>query len=176
MSEATHVVFVGLMGAGKSTVGSIVARKLGWQFADTDQVVAALAGKSVADIFDHDGEAAFRLAELAALDALLDDPTPRVIATGGGVVTTEEARQRLMEERGDLITIWLDVSPSAAVARISDPSTRPLLEGNPVGRLQVIASERQHWYELVADIRIDVNRKSVSQVTRDVLEALGGEQ
>ena len=92
MSNTTHVVLVGLMGAGKSTVGSAVARTLGWHFADTDQVVASLAGKSVAEIFDHDGEAAFRLAELAALDALLDEPSPRVISTGGGAVTTEEAR------------------------------------------------------------------------------------
>ncbi len=174
MSNTTHVVLVGLMGAGKSTVGSAVARTLGWHFADTDQVVASLAGKSVVEIFDHDGEAAFRLAELAALDTLLDEPSPRVIATGGGAVTTEEARKRLIDSDEHILTIWLDVSPGTAVSRIIDPSTRPLLEGNPVGRLQVIASERHKWYELVSDVHIDVNQKSVSQAIEAVLEAVGG--
>ena len=174
MSDVTRVVLIGLMGAGKSTVGSAVARKLGWQFADTDHVVASISGKTVAEMFDQDGEASFRLAELAALDALLDDTTPRVIATGGGVVSTEEARQRLIDSDDSVLTIWLDVKPATAVARISDPSTRPLLVGNPVARLQAIASERQQWYELVADLRVDVSVRSVSEVTASVLEALGG--
>lgn len=175
MSRPSQVVLVGLMGAGKTTVGALVARTLDWQFADTDAVVATLAGKSVAEIFENDGEARFRLAELAALDALLDDTSPRVIATGGGIVSTQEARQRLEECDDSVLTIWLDVSPSAAVARITNPKTRPLLEGNPIGRLQVIASERNDWYEQVSDIRIAVDRKTVSQVAAEIIDSLGGD-
>ena len=94
--RATHVVLVGLMGSGKTTVGKKVAKLIGHRFVDADVELEARTGRSVASWFT-DGEPAFRAAEANLLEDLLADPSPLVVGAGGGVVVTEANRRRLQE-------------------------------------------------------------------------------
>jgi shikimate kinase len=170
VTPSRHVVLVGLMGAGKSSVGRLLAQALGQRFADTDELVVASQGASVAELFQVMGEQGFRALELAALADELHGTEPGVVATGGGVVTTEEGRALL---RGHHPVILLDVSPEVAASRIGDGRSRPLLAGEPVARLRALAEERRAAYLEVADHVVEVDRRTPGQVVGALLELLG---
>lgn len=95
IADSRHLVLIGMMGVGKSTVGRALARALGRPFLDSDDAVEARSGRTVADIFAADGEAAFRAVEAEVMAALLDDPRPSVIAAAGGSVLDAGTRERL---------------------------------------------------------------------------------
>ena len=129
-----NVVLVGLSGSGKSTVGRYLANRLNLPLYDTDAIIEAEAGRSAADIFASEGEAAFRLRESAVLSAVLAK-SPAVIATGGGIVTVPENTARI---RSSAFVVWLDATTSAILTRIAGHrQPRPLLQGdNPYERLE----------------------------------------
>jgi len=160
------IVLVGLSGSGKSTVGQIVARKLGWQFLDTDAMVEEASGMSIPEIFSQQGEAAFRARERDALaDATSRDNV--VVATGGGAVTTPEGRELI----GRGFVVWLVVSPERAAQRLeANPETedRPLLEGDVLGRLQRLLEQRRAYYEL-ADAAVDVDALTPEQAADELI-------
>ncbi|MGE5595508.1 MAG: 3-dehydroquinate synthase [Hyphomicrobiales bacterium] len=160
------IVLVGLSGSGKSTVGKLIANRLGWQFLDTDQLIADEAGKRVEDIFAKEGEYAFREREQRALDAAtrLDHV---VIATGGGAPTTAPSRDAI----GRGFVVWLVVSPERAARRLAEnPETeaRPLLAGDPGTRLRQLLDERQSLYQL-ADAAVDVDSLTPEQCADEVI-------
>ena len=129
-----HLVLVGLMGAGKTTVGEACAQRLGRAFVDVDQTVEAVAGRSVAEIFRTDGEAAFRDLERRAVADVAASPAPLVIACGGGAVLDTDSR-RALRETG--FVVWLRATPTElarvasatapkrTVARCSAPAATP---------------------------------------------------
>ncbi|MCK9518626.1 MAG: 3-dehydroquinate synthase [Dehalococcoidia bacterium] len=160
------IVLVGLSGSGKSTVGELVARKLGWQFVDTDAMVEEAAGIPVAHIFSREGEAAFRSRERTALaEATARDNV--VVATGGGAVTSAEGRDLI----GRGFVVWLVVSPERAAGRLQanpDTEERPLLEGDAAGRLRRLLEERRAFYEL-ADAAVDVDALTPEQSAAEVV-------
>ena len=117
-SEPGHVVLVGLMGSGKTTTGRILARRLRRPLFDSDQLVEARTGRTVREIFEADGEDAYRTLETAALLDALAEPEPAVIAAAGGVVIREENR-RALRDAGALV-VWLQGRP-----RRADRSGRP---------------------------------------------------
>src|SRR5262245_4174665 len=119
-----HVVLVGLMGTGKSTVGRRLARDLDRPFADLDEQIELAEGVTVARLFRERGEAAFRAVESAQLAGLVARPAPLVIAAGGGVVVSD-ANRRLL---APTFVVWLQASPRFLAAR-TDPTHRPLLAG-----------------------------------------------
>jgi shikimate kinase len=170
VSEPAPIVLIGLMGAGKSVVGRSLADRLGGGFVDTDDQLAREAGRSISELFAEEGEVAFRQRELRALAAALSRPDVAVVATGGGVVTTEAGRSLLL---GAPSVVFLDVSVEAALARVGDARSRPLLAGDPEGRLRSLAAERRPAYLEVADVSVDASGRSVQAVVDDVLEALG---
>lgn len=151
-----HLVLIGLMGSGKSTVGRRIAKLMDRPFVDADAALEEAAGRSVADVFAADGEAAFRALERDTLARLLDGDPPTVVASGGGVVLLEENRRRLTA--GDVTVVWLDAAPAFLASRISAKPHRPLLAGDeaPAEVLARMHAERAPLYREVADITVQV--------------------
>jgi shikimate kinase len=165
----TAVVLVGAPGAGKSTVGRRLAKRWGVEFRDSDQMVEAEAGKSVADIFVDDGETAFRAHERDVIAAALDKPDG-VLALGGGAVLDASTRARLVEAP----CVWLRVGVSEAAKRVGLNTARPLLLGNVRGTLMTLLDERTSLYEEVASWTVDTDGRTVDEVVAAVAEAVEG--
>ena len=149
----SHVVLVGLMGAGKSTVGRRLAKELQRPFADVDEQVELRAGVTVPHLFASRGEAAFRALEAEVLAELLASEAPLVVAAGGGAVTGAANRAALMRSRARVV--WLRASPEFLAGR-TDPTHRPLLAGDARGTLARLHAERAPLYAEVADVTVDV--------------------
>ena len=161
-----HVVLVGLMGAGKSTVGRALADRLGRPFVDVDAEVEARAGRTVAELFAEEGEAAFRAREAEAVADALGSPAPAVVATGGGAVLCPRTRHALDGQA----TVWLRAAPEVLAGRVGSGGDRPLLAGeDPAARLARLAEERDPLYHDVAGIVVDVGGLSVEEVVDRVL-------
>lgn len=162
------IVLVGLMGAGKSTVGRRLARRLNLPFVDSDIEIEEAAGTSTADLFERYGEHDFRDGE-RRLVARLVDGTVRVIATGGGAFIDPRTRQ-LLNERA--ITVWLDAPVEVLAERTARRDTRPLLrEGNRAAKLASLAEQRGPMYS-EAHIHIRSGKGSHDKVVDAIIEAL----
>lgn len=171
MSTRQAIVFVGLMGSGKTTVGKRIAQELGYTFIDSDDLVAQRAGKSVRDIFSQDGEQVFRLHETEAIRATLCTGSSNIVlATGGGAVISETNRH-MLEECATRV-IWLDASIDDLVTRTKSGVARPLLDGNAEQTLKSLSAQRAAWYEQVADVRIDTRGKNAAKVCAQVMGEL----
>lgn len=158
------VVLVGLMGAGKSTVGRRLAKRLGLPFVDSDVAIEEASGSSTAELFERFGEHNFRDGE-RRLVARLMDGSVRVIATGGGAFIDERTRQ-LLNERA--ITVWLDAPIKVLAERTGRRNTRPLLnDGNRAETLARLSEQRQPFY---AEAQIHI--RSGSGAHSDVVEAI----
>lgn len=168
----SHVFLIGFMGAGKSTVGKIVAERLGLPFMDLDDTIEQSAGRSVREIFDSEGEATFRELESQAL-ASLSDVEPSVVACGGGVVISPENRTML---KSSGIVVYLRVSAGETLARLGDDDTRPLLAG-PGGLIAATAllDARESLYEAVADIAVETIGRTPDEVASTVAQFVAAE-
>ena len=171
-----HVVLVGLPGAGKSTVGRAVSERLGRPFVDLDRLVERTLNKRVSQIFDQDGELAFRAAEAEASRVVAQMPVS-VIAPGGGWALNPIARAHLVD-RGRII--YLRVTPEAAVRRMGHGiSRRPLLASaaDPYQAMRAIYGARRAAYESCADLTVDTGGMKRSRVVTRVVElVLAAEQ
>ena len=179
-AEPRHLVLVGMMGAGKSSVGRRLALMLRRPFVDTDRLVEERAGKTVAEIFADDGEPAFRALESQTVRDVLASDAWGVVAFGGGAVLDPDNR-RLARELA--LVVWLQ-APARELARrvTSSPRraapSRPLLTkgGLPAqATLDGIARQREDAYRAVAHLLIDTAGRSVGQVAAAVLAATGWE-
>lgn len=170
------IVLVGLMGSGKSSVGARVARSIGAQFIDTDDLIAQHSGRSVRDMFAQDGEEAFRIAEVAALNNAFENVTTGqdiVISTGGGVVL-DPINRKVIKDRANCV-IWLDASIDELLQRTGKASKRPLLDGDARGTLTKMAKDRFELYKDVATVRIDTKNLSISDVVLMVTTSITAE-
>jgi shikimate kinase len=158
---------VGMMGSGKSVVGRRVATRLGVPFVDTDDVVVARAGTSIARLWEEEGEAVFRDAEAAAVADLAARPDPCVVATGGGVVLSDTSVQ-LMTSSG--LVVWLVAAPEILAGRVSGDGSRPLLasEQDPVVPLRILLAEREDRYRTAAARVVDTADRDVAGVAAEV--------
>ncbi|MFO1188422.1 MAG: shikimate kinase [Alphaproteobacteria bacterium] len=162
------VVMIGLMGAGKTTVGRKLAQILGVDFVDADQEIEAAAGITISEIFARHGETAFREGERRVMLRLLDGP-PRVIATGGGAFMNAEVRAHI---RAHGIAIWLRAPIDLLLARVQKRRNRPLLEqGDKRAILEKLIAERYPVYA-EADIVIDATPEPVVTTATRAAEAL----
>ena len=170
-SASEHLALVGLMGSGKSSVGRVLADRLERILVDTDHQIESVTGRSISELFAVEGEAAFRRYELLSLRRALARTEPIVVATGGGVVTTAEARRALeLESR----TVWLRAEPAVLAERLDGDRSRPLLMGrDPVDALAELHRHRGPLYEQVADVVVDVDHLDVVQVADQVMTVLG---
>jgi shikimate kinase len=157
-----------MMGAGKSTVGRLVADRLGWDYLDSDAEVERATGRSVAEIFSTDGEATFRGAESAALAEALARDDPVVVSVAGGAVLDPLNRSRLAA--GGRV-VWLRAEPSTLAVRVGDGQGRPLLHDDPASTLARLAEVRDPLYAEIADAVVDVDHLAAEQVAEQVLAA-----
>ncbi len=158
-----------MMGAGKTTAGRLIARRLKRTFHDSDQEVERRCGVKIPVIFEIEGEAGFRAREAAAIAELtaLEDI---VLATGGGAVLAE-ANRRHLAARGTVI--YLRAQPAALYERIRRDKNRPLLAtADPMARLEHLYAQRDPHYREVADIVVDTGRQSVQILARQLLGQL----
>jgi shikimate kinase len=165
-----HIMLVGMMGAGKSTVGAECARRLDRPFVDIDELVEATSGRTVADIFSTDGEAGFRVLERAALADACAAPDPLVIAAGGGAVLDAENRRRA---RATAVVVWLRADPDELARRVAEPvpGRRPLLAGgDPRTEIERLLILRGDAYTESADVVVDTDGQTPGEVADTVLE------
>ncbi|MGH9186980.1 MAG: shikimate kinase [Acidimicrobiales bacterium] len=162
-----HVVLVGLMGSGKTTVGRIVARRLGRPFVDSDAQVEAGAGRTVREIWVAEGEPAFRRLEAAALRAAVEAGEASVIAAAGGVVLDPGNRKLL---RGAGAVVWLRGDAELLATRAERGEHRPLLDTDPVGTLRAMAAARQDLYREVADHVVPIDARSPDELAAEIIE------
>ncbi|MEO6502017.1 MAG: shikimate kinase [Jatrophihabitantaceae bacterium] len=156
-----RVVLVGLPGAGKSAVGAALAARLGVAFADSDQLVTQQTGRSVSEIFSHQGEPAFRQLEADMIAAALDG-FDGVLALGGGAVTSESVRQDLLAS--GVPVVLLTAGQDALLSRLAAAEPRPLLAGDAPARLAELAAARTELYAEVATVSLDTGGRSVAEV------------
>lgn len=164
-----NVYLVGMMGAGKTTVGRMLARRLKLKFVDSDHEIEQRCGVKIPLIFEIEGEAGFRSRELHAIDELtaLDGI---VLATGGGAVLAPANRQHL-KARGTVV--YLRARPEDLFQRVRHDRNRPLLAtADPLGKLRQLYEERDPFYREVADIIIETGAQSVQALARLLLEKL----
>lgn len=162
------LVLVGMMGAGKSSVGWRLARRLGVPFSDTDQEVEKAAGCSVADIFETWGEQAFRDAERRVLKRLLGGPI-QVLSTGDGTFFDEES-QKLIKENA--ISLWLRADPEILYERVIRRDTRPLLFEGDAKQILDEMIERRYPIYARADLTVESNDDAHEATIERVIEAL----
>ena len=161
------IVLVGVPGAGKTTVGKLLAKELGRDFFDSDQVIEARAGKSVSDIFTQDGEPAFREIEHDVIVDLLESNNA-VLALGGGSLGNDETRAKVK----DATAVWLVTGLAQAVDRVGMNRNRPLLLGNVRGQLAVLMAAREPWYKEVAAIGVDTSKLIPTEVVTEIVSEL----
>lgn len=168
-----HVVLVGPAGAGKSTIGRALALEMGAAFVDLDDEIELAERRGVDEIFATDGETAFRVLEVSHLDALLSEPTPLVVSTGGGTVVSPAARRRLRSD--DVVVIGLSADPEVLAARISAVSRgRPLHAADPFEATCRLLAERRGWFEEVAERTVDTGRVPVAEVVSQLAGSVTG--
>jgi shikimate kinase len=169
--SARHLALVGLMGAGKTTVGARCAERLERPFVDTDDVVEASTGLTVAEIFAAEGEAGFREHERRAVADVCASPVPLVIACGGGAVLDPANRAGL---RASSLVVWLRAAPAALAERVADEvASRPLLrERGAAATLARLDELRTPAYEAAAHVTVDTDGCSVDEVVAAVLGEL----
>jgi shikimate kinase len=162
-----RILLVGMMGAGKTTVGELVATKLGWEYLDSDTEVEAATGLTVPELFARDGEAAFRDAESDALSLACASPRPAVVSVAGGAVL-HPANRALLTASGTVI--WLRARVETLARRVGDGAGRPLLGGDPLTALTELNEVRRPLYAEVAAATIDVDDLSPEEVASRVME------
>ena len=166
---APRVILIGPMGSGKTTIGSLLAEKLGLAFRDTDHLIEEREENPVSQIFLDQGEDAFRAIEKRVLrDELLTDGT--VLSLGGGAPISIDAQSALRAISSYII--FLDISLSTVVPRIGFNRDRPLLLNNPRGQWQTLMEARRPIYEALADVTINVDDKSEEEIVTIALSSL----
>ncbi|MDI9833640.1 shikimate kinase [Streptomyces sp. NPDC046928] len=167
MSGAPVVVLVGPMGVGKSTVGELMAGRLGVGYRDTDDDIVAEQGRTISEIFVDDGEAAFREIEKQAVRRALEEHDG-VLALGGGAILDAGTRALLAGQR----VVYLSMDVEEAVKRTGLNAARPLLAVNPRKQWRELMEARRHLYEEVATAVVATDGRTPEEVTRAALDAL----
>jgi shikimate kinase len=165
--KGRHVVLVGMMGSGKTRVGQQLAARLGVRFVDSDEQIARRSGRTVREIFEADGEAAFRKLEAEALATAVESTERSVIAAAGGVVLDATNRE-LLRRAGTVV--WLRASPEVLAARVREGDHRPLLGNDAPGVLRRLDAERAPLYDEVASAVLDVGDLSPEEAAARIAE------
>lgn len=165
-----HIVLVGMMGTGKTTVGRLLAERLARTLWDSDELIESRTGRTVREIFETDGEAAFRDLEAKALVEALADDRPAVIAAAGGVVLQAQNRAALRSPT----VVWLTGEPHILAGRVDAGDHRPLLGDDPEITLRLLLAQRGPLYAEVADVTVDTGDLSAEGVTERIMEFVNG--
>lgn len=169
-----NIILTGYMGSGKTTIGKSVAKLTGYTFVDTDKLIVEQEGRSISEIFDTDGEQAFRHMETELLKKLIaDSKSHLVVSTGGGMPVREENR-KLLSELGRVV--YLKASPEIIYNRIKDDNTRPLLQcENPQVRIEEMLAAREPLYEEGASVIVDTGRLCQLDAAHEIINKCDGQ-
>ena len=169
INQQDNIILIGPMGSGKTSTGRILAKEMGYVFADTDEEVTKRTGVSIAYIFDVEGEEGFRKRECLALKECLNDNNT-VLSTGGGIVLSKENRD-LLQDRGTVV--YLQTSIRSQVKRTASTNNRPLLQNkDPEETLEKLMLTRAPLYEEIADITIMTDNKSLQEMSKEIQRAI----
>ncbi|MDC3239587.1 shikimate kinase [Gammaproteobacteria bacterium] len=169
MNQKGNIILIGPMGSGKTSTGRMLAKEMGYAFADTDEEVTKRTGVSIAYIFDVEGEEGFRKRECLALKECLNDNNT-VLSTGGGIVLSKENRD-LLQDRGKVV--YLQTSIRFQVKRTVSTNNRPLLQNkDPEETLEKLMLTRAPLYEEIADITIMTDNKSLQEMSKEIQRAI----
>jgi shikimate kinase len=166
------IVLVGLMGAGKSTVGRRLARRLGLPFVDSDEEIERAAVHSIPEIFDRFGEASFRDGERRVLRRLIEGE-PKVVATGGGAFMDPETRALILRR---CLAVWLDADIDTLAERVTRRGHRPLLAGKDPGALLRELAEARNRVYAEAHLRVLSDSGPHQRTVERILEAMAGRE
>jgi shikimate kinase len=161
------IFLIGFMGSGKTTVGELLAKKLGLPVFDMDVEIVGYAGKSVNDIFHDHGEGFFRELESTVLRNFPNEDI--IVSTGGGTILKEENRI-WMKENGSVV--FLEASADEILERLKDDTTRPLLEGDKEKEINERLGKRMPLYKEAADIRILTDGKNLEEIIEEIMRSL----
>jgi shikimate kinase len=167
IKEYQHLVLVGLMGTGKSTVARILSQRLHRRLIDTDATIEARSRRTVRQIFADEGESFFRKLETEILVEALDSSPPAVIAAAGGVVLAPENRAVLKASKSRIV--WLSADPALLTTRVRNAGHRPLLDQDPDGALREMAGAREALYREVAHVVVRVDGRTPAEVADAIL-------
>ncbi len=165
-----RLILVGMMGAGKTTVGRLLADRLGWRSFDSDVQIMDETGHTVPELFAERGEAAFRAEEERVLTDALSGDEPVVVSAAGGVVLSA-ANRALLSRSGTVV--WLRADPRVLADRVGDGTGRPLLDDDPATALVALEEVRRPLYESVATLTVDVDALSPGEVVEQILDGTG---
>ena len=166
---ADRIVLVGMMGSGKTTVGGILARRLGWPFHDNDAMLRQLFAATPRELMTAGGEAAMHSAELTALSAALAMPPPAVVAAAGGTILDPESRS---EVAGAGLVVWLRMAAGTVVARSARGDHRPWPDDDRAAWIARAVKERENLYAEVADLVVDADDTSPAAVVDRIIRKL----
>ena len=166
----TNIALIGFMGVGKTAVGKVLAEKLGRSFVELDSLIEQKAGKSIPEIFQQEGEIAFRELEMRVTEEIANKKKA-VIACGGGIVLNKINIDRL---RKSSRIVYLTASPEVMLKRVSsEEGQRPLLEvDNPTLTIRELLGFRKPFYERAADIKIDTSKLDINAVSKQIISKL----
>lgn len=169
---ASNIVLEGFMGSGKSTVSELLSEELMLELIDTDEVIEDTEGRTINEIFETEGEASFREMETDLLEAIDSDHWREfVISLGGGMPVKEENRE-LLRKIGKVV--YLRAKPETIFERVKDDDKRPLLKTeDPLAKIEELLEKRAAFYEDVADMIIDTDGKTPSEITKEIIDKLG---
>jgi shikimate kinase len=174
MSQPTRVLLIGMMGAGKSTTGRLLAERLQWPYLDSDDEIERQTGRTVPEIWKADGEPAFRAEESKVLAQACASVDPTVVSVAGGAVLDPDNRALI---RAAGLVVWLRAEVATLAVRVGSGRGRPLLEGGPAAALARLSAQRAPIYQELADLVFDVDRLApplVAARIADAVDARGG--
>jgi shikimate kinase len=170
MTGSCRILLVGMMGAGKSTVGHALARQLSWPYYDNDELLRRATGIDTRVLQERAGVGALRRAESAALSIALQEGTPLVASVAGGVVVDPLDRQRL---RSGGFVVWLRAELATLDARVAG-TDRPWLGAHPAEAMRELYAGREDLYRSFADLIVDVDRRDVDDVADEIVRVWSG--
>jgi shikimate kinase len=169
MTGGLVIFLVGMMGVGKTTVGRLLAERLDRRYVDSDEQVVANTGRTVPEIFEESGEAAFRAEEKRALKEAATADTQSVVSVAGGAVLDPENRSLL---RASGTVVWLRARVDTMAARVGGGEGRPLLGDDPAAALARLYPQRRPIYEELADVVVDVDDVRPEDIVERIVAAL----
>ncbi len=168
--KGPHLILIGFMGSGKTSIGRGLSYKLQRAFCDTDKMIEAKEGMSISEIFASKGESAFRVMETDVLRSIRDDSSPKIYSLGGGT-PVQMQNQPLIKMCGTVV--YLRITPEAVYERLKGDKTRPLLQcADPLDRIRKLMAQRLPAYERCADVIVDTGDTDRENVMNDILNRL----